>query len=323
MKPRERLDKALRFEEPDRPPHFENGFELSKQALGLEFPSQEELYGASEKEREKLYGRCAAIYEGIIGKYGWDAATIWFPGGRDEIQYGFIRFLRKYLGDDFPILNHIWDSFVSLETVKDYMSFSVKLMEEPEQIHQWAKAMMEAAWEHAQRSIDAGVYGIVIANDSAFNSGPFLSPAQHAEFCAPYVRELAGRMKKQGARIGYHTDGNLMKILDQIMDMGVDFLHSVDPMAGMDIREVKEKTYGRLALMGNVQCSFLQTGPAEDIVKSAEYCLEHGTKGGGYIYSSSNIIFSEIPLENYEIMTDCYKKYCSKLPASRRVGEGK
>jgi uroporphyrinogen decarboxylase len=308
LKSRERMDKALRFEETDRPPHFENGFDLIEETFGMRFPTGDELYKATKKEREKLYGICAEIYAKIIEKFRWDAVTLWHPGSRDELQYDFIPFFRKFMGEDFPVFNHVWSSFVSLETVNDYMDFSIRMVEEPEEIHKWATSMLEEAKVHAQKSIDAGIYGIVIANDSAFNSGPFLSPAQHGEFCAPYVKELIDMIKKQGVKVGYHTDGNLMKILDQILDMGPDFLHSIDPMAGMDIKLVKELTYKKMALMGNVQCNFLQDCSDERIVESAKYCLDYGTKGGGYIFSTSNIIFKGMPIKSYEKMLDYYWK---------------
>lgn len=306
MNSRERMDRTLRFEETDRPPHFELQFQLEKETFGLSFPKQEELCKVSKREREKLYGKIAEIYARTIEEFKWDAVVVWNPGSRDEVQYDFIPFLQKNIGEDIPIINNVWDSFVSLETVKDHMDFAIKISEEPEQIHKWAEKMLEEAKIHAQKSIDSGVYGILIANDSAFNSGPFLSPKQHAEFCAPYARELIDMIKKQGVKVGYHTDGNLMKILDQIIEMKPDFLHSIDPMAGMDIKTVKELTYKKVALMGNVQCNFLQDGPDEKIINSAKYCLDHGTAGGGYIFSTSNVIFKGMPLKNYRVMLNYF-----------------
>ena len=308
MKCKELLDKALQFEETDRPPHFENTFELIEEAFGLSFPTYDELYKATKIEREKLFVRIADIYAHTIERFKWDAVVLWMPGTRDELQYDFIPFLQKYIGDDIPILNCVWNSFVALETVNDYMEFSVRIAEEPEEIHKWAKSMLESAKIHVQKSINAGVYGTIIANDSAFNDGPFLSPAQHAEFCAPYVKELIDMIRPQGVKVGYHTDGNLMKIMDQIIEMRPDYLHSIDPMAGMDIKVIKELTYNKIALMGNVQCNYLQDGPDEKIIESAKYCLDHATIGGGYIFSTSNTIFKGLPLKNYEVMLDYYWK---------------
>jgi len=101
----------------------------------------------------------------------------------------------------------------------------------------------------------------------------------------------------------------LMPILDQIVSTGADALQSIDPMAGMDIARVKRQTYGKLALMGNVQCNLLQDGPREAIRASALYCLENAAPGGGYIFSTSNTVFQGMPLENYEYMLEVFAEY--------------
>ena len=105
-----------------------------------------------------------------------------------------------------------------------------------------------------------------------------------------------------------HSDGDLMGIMDQILDIGPNVLQSIDPMAGMDIKEVKKLTYGKMALMGNVHCGYLQDGPIEKIIESSAYCIEHGTPGGGFIFSSSNSIFKGVPLENYHAMLYYFHK---------------
>jgi uroporphyrinogen decarboxylase len=143
----------------------------------------------------------------------------------------------------------------------------------------------------------------------AFNAGPFIAPAHFAEFVAPYWARLVQRVKDRGAIAFIHTDGQIMPILEQLVGLGAHCLQSIDPMAGVDIAEVKRLTYGRLALMGNVQCSLLQDGPDETIRASALYCLEHGAPGGGYIFSTSNTIFPGMPLRNYEYMLDVFRAF--------------
>ena len=117
------------------------------------------------------------------------------------------------------------------------------------------------------------------------------------------------RIKDRGAIAVVHSDGMLMPILDEIIATEPHVLHSIDPMAGMDIAEVVRLTRGRLALMGNVQCNILQDGPPEAIRRSALYCLEHASPGGGYIFSTSNTIFPGMPLENYEYMLEVFHEF--------------
>lgn len=149
---------------------------------------------------------------------------------------------------------------------------------------------------------------IDIANDYAFNAGPFISPDDFAELATPYMKRLVSFIKSKGVKVILHSDGNLIPIIDQIIEIAPDVLQSIDPMAGMDIAEVKKLTYGKISLMGNVQCSYLQEGPRSMIEESAEYAIQHASPGGGFIFSSSNTIFKGLPLENYEIMVDYFHK---------------
>jgi len=305
MTSRERLEKTLRFEEPDRPPHFEQMYELVEEAFGESFPTEEALEAAQGEEREKLFAICARLYRKTVEKFQWDGVLVWRPAAGNAAQYDFIPYLKKILGPDMPVGSFIWGSAICIDTVKDYMQFSIDLAEEPEKLHAWAQDMLDRALVHADRLIEAGCDMIDVANDYAFNAGPFISPANFAEFTTPYMKKLVGHIQKKGVKVIFHSDGNLMPILDQILEIGPDVLQSIDPLAGMDIAEVKRRTYGRIALMGNVQCDFLQEGPNEKIAESAAYAIRHGSPGGGFIYSSSNTIFHGLPFENYVYMVDC------------------
>ncbi|MBN1341649.1 MAG: hypothetical protein JXQ73_03165 [Phycisphaerae bacterium] len=304
MTSRERLETALGFREPDRPPHFEQMFELTEEAFGLREPTEAEYAAATGSERERLFERAAEIYARIVEAFRWDAVLTWRPAARNAAQYDFIPYLKRQLGDDVPVGSFVWESSVSIDTVKDYMDFAVRLFERPDEVHAWARDMLDRGLEHARRLIDAGCDIIDVASDYAFNAGSFISPEQFREFVTPYVAELVELIRRNGVTVILHSDGNLMQILDQILEIGPDVLQSIDPQAGMDIAEVKRLTHGKMSLMGNVQCSLLQDGPDEKILASAEYCLEHGAPGGGFIYSTSNTIFPGVPLRNYRLMLE-------------------
>ncbi len=59
--------------------------------------------------------------------------------------------------------------------------------------------------------------------------------------------------------------------------------------------------------MGNVQCSLLQDGPSEAIERSARYCLKHAAPGGGYIFSTSNCVYTGMRLDRYELMLSVWR----------------
>jgi uroporphyrinogen decarboxylase len=202
----------------------------------------------------------------------------------------------------------VWHSTLSIETVDDWMGFSAQLFQSPEQLHEKARALMDAALERVRRLAGAGCELIIAPSDIAWNHGTFLSPEQMDEFVFPYLEELCQVVRGEGLPLIFHSDGDLRHVLDRIMDLGLDALQSIDPIAGMDLGEIKERTRGRLALMGNVDCGALHAGPPERVEATAREALDLGAPGGGYVYSSSNTIFQGVPLEHYEIMLRVYRE---------------
>ena len=66
MTGKERFLKTLRFEEPDRPPHFESMFELEREAFGLQFPDRNSWAGCSASDKERKIATCMEIYEYML-----------------------------------------------------------------------------------------------------------------------------------------------------------------------------------------------------------------------------------------------------------------
>ena len=310
MTGKERMLKALRFEEPDRPPHFEVMFQLEKEAFGLQFPEWSAWSAPSRSEKDRLIGTCMEIYARIVERYEWDALAVYFPWSDPD---GVVA-AKKTFGDRILIGSIVGDTTWAIEGIKDWMQFSMDLVEHPDRIHEAAREKEGRAMATFDRLADAGADYIHIVNDVAFNQGPFISPGQFHEFITPYLAREVAHIRKRGVIPFVHTDGNIMPILDDYLSLGAACFQSVDPMAGMDIAEVKKRCHGKLALMGNVQCSLLQDGPREELRRSALYCLENASPGGGYIFGTSNTIFPGMPLENYEYMLSVFHEFNRRRP---------
>ncbi len=306
MTGKERMLKTLHFEQPDRPPHFEIMFELEKEAFGLEFPDRNTWSGCSGIEKERKIGQCMEIYQKIVERYQWDALAVFWPWSDPD---GVVA-AKKVFGNEILIGSIVGGTIWSIEGIQDWTEFAVTLMDHPEEIHRTANEKTEVALETFKKLIDAGADFIHLVNDVAFNAGPFISPAQFSEFITPQLKRQVDFIKSQGVIPFVHTDGNIDLLLDDYLSLGAACFQSVDPMAGMDIAQTKKRCHGKMALMGNVQCNLLQDGPKEVIRKSALYCLENASPGGGYIFSTSNTIFKGMPLENYEYMLSVYREFC-------------
>lgn len=99
-----------------------------------------------------------------------------------------------------------------------------------------------------------------------------------------------------------------MPILDQLVQAGPHALHSLDPQGGVDIAEVKRLFGKDICLIGNVNCGLMDSGTDEEVRESARYALKHGMPGGGYIFSTSNCIYTGMKLSRYELILDVLRQ---------------
>lgn len=303
MTGRERLVRAMTFQPVDRIPHFEEIFDLNDEAFGRSIPTARMMAEATPDARDRLLHEAVEVYALIVERFRWDAVCVWEPWD-GPLQLDCLRLLRRALGDRILVGGYIGGSIHCIDTVSDFPRFALNLYEHPETIHAQALAMSDAALAAGRAMREAGADFVNLVSDVAFNGGPFMSPAMFREFVIPYMQRHIPALKAEGLYVIQHSDGNLMPILEDWISPGMHMLHSLDPMAGMDMAAVKRATYGRVALMGNVQCNLLQDGPDEAIRASARYALEHGAPGSGYVFSSSNTIFPGMPLRHYEIMLE-------------------
>ncbi len=305
MTGKERMLKTLRFEQPDRPPHFETMFELEQEAFGLKFPDRSLWDTCTANEKEKMIDHCMNIYSHIVERYKWDALAVYWPWSDPD---GVVA-AKKTFGESILIGSIVGDTVWAIENITDWESFAVMLFQEPQEAHEIANQKTIKAIEIFDKLIDAGADFVHIVNDVAFNGGPFISNSQFSEFITPYLARQVEHVKKRGALPFVHSDGDITPVLDDFLSLGAVCFQSVDPMAGMDIAQTKKACYGRMALMGNVQCNLLQDGPKEAIRESALYCLENAAPGGGYIFGTSNTIFPGMPLEHYEYMLEVFNEF--------------
>ncbi|MDD5680192.1 MAG: uroporphyrinogen decarboxylase family protein [Candidatus Omnitrophica bacterium] len=156
--------------------------------------------------------------------------------------------------------------------------------------------------------------GIMIGDDMADNHGTIMSPSDLRKLVFPPMKHEVECLKKRlNIPVFLHCDGNINEIMNDIVWMGFDGVHSLQPSAGMDIGKVKKEFGDRLCLMGNVDLNYLLPfGKPEDIRRQTIWLVEEIGKGSGYILSTCNILTKDIPAENVLAMYNTAEKIFHK-----------
>ncbi len=311
MTPRLRFISALeRRPLAGRVPHFELVFFLTMEAFGKVHPSHRSYAQWDQmeaKERDLHRGDMADLFIRTAERFEHSAIFIHPNPATEEETIRLVDLIRERSGDRYFLMIH-GDATFGIPRGGEMEDFCSRLVEDPGGVKKEADESVDGALRTGERlARHGGLDGFALCSDYCFNTGPFLSPAQFSEFVAPYLARLIRGYRDMGFYAIKHTDGNIMPILDQLVQAGPHALHSLDPQGGVDIAVVKRTVGDRVCLIGNVNCGLMDTGTDAEVAGSARYALRHGMPGGGYIFSTSNCVYTGMRLSRYEAILDIWR----------------
>ena len=313
MTPREKFIKCLKREPiTGRVPHFELVFFLTMEVLGKVHP-QHRNYSQwdqmSAREQELHIRDIASCYVDIAKIYGHSA--IFFQTSLSNFAFNIrvMQKIREISGDTYFIMMH-GDPTFGIPDGDTMMEFSRQMYEEEDALKAIEQKNVEDClfWAEEYARHPGLLDGVALCSDYCFNTNPFFSPGIFEDLIAPYLAKVTKGYHDAGLYVIKHTDGNINPIVDQMVPCGPDALHSLDPQGGVDLKEIKQKFGDRVCLIGNVNCGLLQTGTEEACAEDVRRSLREGMPGYGYIFSTSNCVYTGLDLSRYELMHSIWER---------------
>ena len=202
------------------------------------------------------------------------------------------------------------DSFITPTYLRGMDNLLMDFLLNPRFAHEVIEICVEHALRLNEMAVKAGAEIVILADDYAWRKAPLMSPEHFRQFVLPGLQRCVKSAQDNGAYCVKHTDGNIWPILDMIVETGLDGINPLEPIAGMDIGEVKAKYGDRVCVVGNIDCGYVLSQAGVDEVKAAvRECISRAAPGGGHILSSSNSIHSSVKPENYVAMLEAAKEF--------------
>lgn len=308
MTERERFIKTLKREKiGGRVPTFELVFYLTMEAFGKVHPDHRSYHQwkqMSRAEQNLHINDMADLFIDTARRYHHSAIFVHAKPTDMDTQHRVFEAIREKSGNEFFLMVH-GDPTFSMPDGEHMIEFTEMMYDEPEKLIARAEQETAAAIARAEEYDRRGhlIDGFALCSDYCFNVNPFFTPTVFSELIAPYLKKSIDAYKSLGFYSIKHTDGNIMPIVDQMVQCGPDALHSLDPQGGVDLKEISRLYGDKVALIGNVNCGLLQTGTEEECIADIRRSLSEGmARGAGYIFSTSNCAYTGLPLERYELM---------------------
>lgn len=169
-------------------------------------------------------------------------------------------------------------------------------------------AVSESIFEATGDLIDV----FFIGNDFGTQHGPMMSLDLFRRFIKPHLATLVSLGKRYGKRVMMHSCGSIVSYIPDLIEIGLDGLHAVQPSAhGMDLRELKRRFGGQILFNGAIDSQHVLIEGTPESVRAATFeVLEIMSPGGGYVAGASHdTIMPETPLENVLAMFDAVEEY--------------
>ena len=179
---------------------------------------------------------------------------------------------------------------------------------------EFAEALMDCITDirvgMARRYAEAGLDILQLGDDVATQLDMMIDPELWRALIKPRLARVvrAAKATNPDLLLFYHGDGNMMQVVPDIVELGIDVLNPVQPEC-MDPVEVKRRFGDRLALWGTLGTqTTLPFGSVAEVRETCRRLIREVGKGGGLLLSPTHVVEPEVPIENLVAFIETVKE---------------
>jgi uroporphyrinogen decarboxylase len=221
----------------------------------------------------------------------------------DTIDYSNLVACAAGLYPGMKIISGVGGIFTRVWRIMGFDEFCFALVDQPDLIAAMFKRVGDIQLEVFRRIVEMDEVGAMwYGDDLAYRSGTIVHPDTLRRYLFPYLSEMGTLCRVHDLPFVIHSDGNLWKVLPDLVACGLNAIHPVEPKA-MDSAVLKREYGDRLCLLGNIEIGeTLTLGSPQDVEAEVKDRIRALAPGGGYAVGSSNTVAHYVKLENFRAM---------------------
>lgn len=200
----------------------------------------------------------------------------------------------------FRVANIGWGIFEHSWRIRGFEQALIDAALEPDFYQELLNKLTRNYLAFTEYAADLECDAIFYGDDWGYQNGVILGPERWRKLVKPCWARVYQAAHAQGRIVMSHCCGSVADIMDDIVEIGLDVLESVQPEAdGMNPYELKRRYGRRIALWGGLGSqSLVPFGtPAQLQAEIARLASEMG-RGGGYILAPAKPLQADTPLAN-------------------------
>lgn len=228
----------------------------------------------------------------------------------------------KSLWPDFPVYGSVCEGYEMLWRIIGSENALLWIALYPEELGRFIERINAFSLEIAKAQVKAAgglLDGMVIWGDVAYRKDMFFSPDYWRKYFKPGVRAIIEFCHEAGLPVIYHGCGNVKRIFDDFIEIGVDAYNPLEAKAGLDVVDLRERYGHRIAFCGNMDVTIWASAGMDELKREVirKLCA---ARGGGFIFQSDHSVPNNISGQRYDYVVNLvrqYGKYPLQLGPSR------
>jgi uroporphyrinogen decarboxylase len=212
--------------------------------------------------------------------------------------------------DHIALLGSVRGPLTGAWLLMGFENISYALYDDPTLISEVLNISNDYFKEAARLSVEAGCTALFVTEDLGDNNRGFFRLEHFRKYFLPPLADLVEYIDGLNVPVLLHSDGRITDYLEDLTQTKITAIHPLQRIAGMDLRDFKEKYGRRFCIIGNIDFSrTLPFGSLEDVAAEVREAIDIAAPGGGYILASDNSLHDGIPIENIVAMFRVGREY--------------
>lgn len=226
-----------------------------------------------------------------------DLDNIVFPDPCDPRFFEDIEGRIARFPDRFRLFDLGFSLFERAWTLRSMEQLLMDMIEEPEFVHALLTKIADYNIAQVRRALEFDIDAVYFGDDWGQQHGLIMGYDKWKEFIFPQIRRMYAVVRGAGKFQFIHSCGDVDELFDDLTAIGLNCFNPFQPEV-MDVAQIHAGYLGRLTFWGGLSTQSTLPHKGADAVRAeSEGLLEMG-RVGGYIFSPSHAVESDVPMEN-------------------------
>jgi len=204
-------------------------------------------------------------------------------------------------------LAYIGNLFELLQWLFGYENLLIMIHDESGEFIEFLERIAEYNIATMNNFCRFGINGVVLNDDWGTQQSLIINPFSWRKFFKPAYKKIIGHAKNSGLHFYFHTDGNTIEIIEDLIEIGVDVINP--QLSAMDIGRLAGICRGKVCVKTDIDRQYiLPFASAAEVGDYIKKIIElFGTRDGGLILCGE--LNRDIKLENVRAMYESFEKF--------------